>query len=158
MRLITITVFLISLFLFLSVYISPESFSYTGLLPLMIPFFIIANIILLLILIMAKRKIFFIPLIALIIGWKFFGITFQLNENYSDVEGLAVLSYNTHLFNFYQSNEENEDFTKNAVQWVKDHPSDIKCLQEFLQDYTTPAHNAIKELGDNGTYEYSYHM
>src|SRR5690606_11378241 len=57
-----------------------------------------------------------------------------------------------------QSNEENEDFTKNAVQWVKDHPSDIKCLQEFLQHYTTPAHNAIKELGDNGTYEYYYHM
>ena len=158
MRFITITVFLISLFLFLSVFISPESFSYTGLLPLMITFFIVANIILLLILIMAKRKIFFIPLIALVIGWKFFGITFQLNDKQSDVEGLAVLSYNTHLFNFYQTNEENEDFTKNAVQWVRDHPSDIKCLQEFLQDYTTPAHNAIKELSDNGNYEYSYHM
>ena len=124
----------------------------------MITFFIVANIILLLILIMAKRKIFFIPLIALVIGWKFFGITFQLNDKQSDVEGLAVLSYNTHLFNFYQTNEENEDFTKNAEQWVRDHPSDIKCLQEFLQDYTTPAHNAIKELSDNGNYEYSYHM
>lgn len=124
----------------------------------MIPFFMVANIILLLILIMAKRKIFFIPLIALIIGWRFFGITFQLNERQSDIEGLGVLSYNTHLFNFYKDKEENKDFTKNAVQWVRDHPSDIKCLQEFLQDYTTPAHNAIKELSDNGNYEYSYHM
>src|SRR5690606_27944803 len=86
------------------------------------------------------------------------GITFQWNQKPEDPEGLSVLSYNTHLFNFHQSREEGQDQTKNAVQWVRDNPSEIKCLQEFLQDYTTPSHNAIKQLSDGGNYEYAYHI
>lgn len=158
MRIITFTIFLLSLFLFFSINVSPEAFSYTGLLPLLIPFFMVINVLLLLILIITKRILLIIPLIALIIGWKFIGVTIQLNGKSTDTEGLTILSYNTLLFNFRQGQEEGKDLTKNSLQWVRDNPSDIKCLQEFLQDYTTPSLNALKQLSDNGNYEYSYHI
>src|SRR5690606_5960948 len=126
MRVVTLAIFLTSLFLFLSVQLPPEKFAYTGLLPLLIPFFILINLFLLLILILSKRRLLVVPLVALIIGWKFVGITFQWNQKPEDSEGLSVLSYNTHLFNFHQSREEGQDQTKNAVQWVRDNPSEIK--------------------------------
>ena len=156
MRVITIAIFLTSLFLFLSVQLPPEKFAYTGLLPLLIPFFLLINLLLLVILILAKRRLMVVPLAALVIGWKFISITFQLNPKQTDAEGISVLSYNTHLFNFREFVE--QDQPNNSVQWVKDNPSDIKCLQEFLQDYTTPSHNAIKELSEGGAYEYAYHV
>ncbi|HLW21440.1 MAG TPA: endonuclease/exonuclease/phosphatase family protein [Cyclobacteriaceae bacterium] len=101
--------------------------------------------------------IFIIPVIALVIGWKFMGVTFRLNEKADDVEGLSVLSYNTHLFNFHQSGK-GRDLNPNSLQWVRDNPSAVKCLQEFYQDYTTPSHNSIKILTDNGKYEHAYHL
>jgi endonuclease/exonuclease/phosphatase family metal-dependent hydrolase len=158
MRIITFTVFILSLFLFFSVNLSPEAFSYTGLLPLLIPFFMVINVLLFLILIIAKRKILVIPLLALLIGWKFIGVTLQWNEVPAEAEGLAILSYNTLFFNYWQSQEDGQDLTKNSLQWVRDNPSDVKCLQEFLQDYTTPSLNALKQLSDNGNYGYSYHI
>lgn len=158
MRIITITVFLTSLLLFFSVHISPLAFSYTGLLPLLIPFFLLANGVLMLVLVISRRRLFVIPLVAIIIGWRFIGVTFQYNRQAADHAGLSVLSFNTHLFNFYHNKEENQDLEQNSLQWVRDNPSDIKCLQEFMQDYTTPAHNSIKQLGMEGKYEHSYHI
>ncbi len=158
MRFITVTVFLASLLLFLSIYLSPENFSYIGLLPLMIPFAIVTNMVLALALMVGRKIIFILPVIALVIGWKFVQVTFQLNEKNDNTEGLSVLSYNTHLFNFRWSKDGNEDSPRNALQWVRDHPADIKCLQEFFQDYTTPSHNSIKQLSADGQYEYAYHI
>lgn len=158
MRFITVTVFLISILLFLSIYLSPENFSYIGLLPLMIPFAIAANVILALFLVIGRRMIFILPVIALIIGWKFISVTFQLNQKVDTAEGLSILSYNTHLFNFRWSNEGKENSPQNSLQWVRDHPADIKCLQEFFQDHTTPSHNSIKHLTADGEYEHAYHI
>jgi len=158
MRFITVIVFLSSLLLFLSIYLSPENFSYIGLLPLMIPFAIVANIILACFLIVGRKIIFILPVLALIIGWKFVQVTFQVNEKNNADEGLTVLSYNTHLFNFRWGHDARETAPQNALQWVRDHPADIKCLQEFLQDYTTPSHNSIKQLSREGEYEYAYHI
>lgn len=156
MRFITVVVFLFSLLVYFSVYFSPENFSYIGLLPLMIPVALVVNAILVVLLLLGRRMIFILPVIALIIGWKFIGVTFQLNPATNPTDGLSVLSYNTHLFNFRWTKEENP--SDNALQWVKDHPADIKCLQEFLQDYTTPSQNSIKHLTEDGQYEYAYHI
>lgn len=157
MRFITVTLFLVSIFLFFSVYFSPETFPYAGLLPLLIPFAIIANVILAFILLIGKRWIFLLPVIALAIGWEFVGLTFQLNEKAVDPKGISILSYNAHLFKFNRS-EKGDETNNNALLWVRDNPSDIKCIQEFFQDYTTPSHNSIKHLSDNGSYEHAYHI
>lgn len=158
MRFITVTVFLTSLLLYMSIYLSPEHFSYIGLLPLLIPFAMGTNIVLALFLMIRRRIIFILPVIALGIGWKFIQVTFQLNQKNEAANSVTVLSYNTHLFNFRWSQDGGETASQNALQWVRDHPADIKCLQEFLQDYTTPSHNSIKHLQSEGQYEYAYHI
>jgi len=158
MRFITVTVFLVSLLLFISVYITPEHFSYIGLLPLLIPFALVTNAILALFLMIRRRIIFILPVLALVIGWKFVQVSFQLNQKKEAQNGISVLSYNTHLFNFRWSKEQGEPGSQNALQWVRDHPADIKCLQEFLQDHTTPAHNSIKHLSKDREYEHAYHI
>src|SRR5690554_3032622 len=155
MRIIVITLFLTTLALFFSVKVSPETLSYTGLLPLLIPVFILLNLALLLIFILNGNKLLVFPLIALAIGWKFFVITFQLNESSPNLTGLSVLSYNVHFFNF-RSKDRGQ--ASNAIQWIKDHPSDIKCLQEFLDDYTTPSFNSMEQLTRDGDYELSYYI
>jgi endonuclease/exonuclease/phosphatase family metal-dependent hydrolase len=156
MRLITGLTFVVSLALFFSVYISPEFFPYAGLLTLMIPLLWVFNVFLVVILILAKRKLALLPLIAVIIGWQFMGITYQIRGQPENVEGFGVLSYNVHLLRYTRDGEDPNLVTHNITQWLKDNPADIKCFQEFYQDFTTPSRNALKILGTEDGYEYSY--
>jgi endonuclease/exonuclease/phosphatase family metal-dependent hydrolase len=155
-RFLTVLIFLISLILFLSVYISPEYFPYIGLITLTIPFLLVINGFLFIMLLLARRKLAVVPLIALVVGWHFVGITFQLGKDAGNPEGFSVMSYNVYLFN-YNRNRDNEIETRqNLFQWLKDNPSDIKCFQEFYQDYTTPSRNALKLLGKDEGYNFYY--
>lgn len=156
MKFITGLVFFISLLLFSSVFISPEVFPYAGLLPFFIPVILIVNLFLLAILLLAWRKLALLPLVTLVIGYKFLIITFQIHPKNEDAEGLKVLTYNAHGF-FYKKETET-DSDPNVFTWLADHPADIKVIQEFYQDYTSTSRNAIKIIGKNGEYEHSYHV
>jgi len=156
MRFLTITVGIISLALFLSVFISPEYFSYVGLLPFFIPVFWLINLFLLVIAILSWRKEAFFPLFVLLIGYKFAIITFQLNPIKEEKEGLKVLTYNAHLFNYYRKFE--GKFDSNIFLWLQEHPSDIQVFQEFYSDKTSPSRNAIKLLGEDKGFEVSYEV
>src|SRR5690606_13427673 len=98
MRVIVWFIFAVTLVLFASVYISPEYFEYVGLLPFFIPIILLVNIFLLIILILSWRKLFFLPLIALVCGYKFLLVTFQIHPKNEGAEGLKVLTYNAHMF------------------------------------------------------------
>lgn len=156
MKFVTGLVFLISLLLFSSVFISPEVFPYAGLLPFLIPPILIVNFFLLAILILAWRRLAFLPLITLIIGYRFLLISFQFHHKDDQAEGLKVLSYNAHGF-FYKKEEITEG-EPNVFTWLADHPADVKAIQEFYQDNTSASRNAIKIIGKNGEYEHSYHI
>lgn len=156
MKIITALVFLVSLILYSSVYISPEVFRYAGLLPFLIPIILITNVFLLAILILAWRRIAFLPLAALLIGYKFILITFQLHSRNEEAPGLKVLTYNSHGF-FYKS-ESSSEFDPNVFTWLAEHPADIKVFQEFYQDYTSAGRNAVKLIGRDGEYEHVYHI
>lgn len=156
MKLITVLVFLVSLILFSSVYISPEVFRYAGLLPFLIPIAILANIFFLAILILAWRRLAFLPLAALVIGYKFFLITFQIHSRNEEAPGLKVLTYNSH--GFFYKREANNELDPNVFTWLAEHPADIKVFQEFYQDYTSASRNAIKLIGKDGEYEHVYHV
>ncbi|WP_194777692.1 endonuclease/exonuclease/phosphatase family protein [Pararhodonellum marinum] len=158
MRFLTISLFLISVILFFSVNISPEVLPYAGLMPLLIPLVIGLNLLFLVVLIMAKRKLLIVPLIALILGWKFVVVTFQWNSPLDADKKLEVLSYNVHLFNYAAKGTEVNTHRENVFRWIREHPAEVKCLQEMYQDYTTPTHNAIKRLSEEGKINYSYHV
>lgn len=156
MKFITWLVFSISLVLFLSVYISPEYLPYVGLLPFFIPAALIVNFFLFAILTLSWRKTAFLPLIALVIGYRFIFITFQLNPKNPGAEGLTILSYNVHLFD-YKSRTAGK-FDPNVFTWLKENDSDIKVFQEFFNDNTTASRDALKILGKDAGYDVAYHI
>jgi endonuclease/exonuclease/phosphatase family metal-dependent hydrolase len=156
MKFITWAVFIASIVLFSSVYVSPEYFQYVGLLPFFIPIILVVNIILFGILTLSWRKLAFIPLFTIVVGYKFFLITIQIRSNNEPVEGLQVLSYNAHLFD-YKSRTEGK-FDPNVFNWLSDQPADVKVFQEFYQDYTTASRNAVKLLGADLGFNVSYQI
>jgi endonuclease/exonuclease/phosphatase family metal-dependent hydrolase len=156
MKFITVLSFFLSLIIFSSVFISPELFPYVGLLPFLIPFVLIFNIILFIILALSLKKPAFLPLICSILGYKFFLITFQINSKNEDAEGLKVLTYNAHLFNYKKEPAGQTD--PNIFSWISEHPADVKVIQEFYQDYTVQGRNALKILSNSGKMEYTYHV
>ncbi len=156
MKFFIVPVFIVSLILYSSVFISPEVFSYVGLLPFFIPIILIVNGFLFAVLLLAWRRLAFLPLIALLIGYKFVLITFQIHPRNESAPGLKVLTYNTHSF-FYRKQRSNE-LDPNVFTWLAEHPADIKVFQEFSQDYTSSTRNAIKLIGKNGEYEHFHHV
>ncbi|MFD2203552.1 endonuclease/exonuclease/phosphatase family protein [Shivajiella indica] len=158
-KFLTSILFLVSLALFYSVYISPEFFPYVGLMTLTIPLLLVINGLFFILLVFSKRKLAILPLIAIIAGWNFIGITFQFPKKTStEVEGLSVLSYNVALFSFSRNNGDSKENNKNIIKWLQENPSDIKCFQEFYQDPTTPSRNSIKLLGTEMNYDYTYEI
>ena len=156
MKVISWLIFAVTLVLYASVFISPEYFKYVGLLPFFIPLFLILNLFLLVILILSWRKLFFLPLVVLLLGYKFFLATFQIHPKNEHAEGLKVLTYNAHMF-YYKSTSEGTADT-NVFTWLQDQDADVKVFQEFYQDNTTPSRDAIKLLGKNSNYKVSYHI
>lgn len=156
MRFLTWLLFICTLLVFGSVYISPEDFPYVGLLPFLIPVAWLINFSFFIILTLSWRKLAFVPLVALLIGYRFAEITFQLNPKAENPEGIKVLTYNAHLFNYKGRN--GGKFDPNIFTWLQDHPSDVKVFQEFYQDFTTPSRNAVKLLGEDSGLEVSYQI
>lgn len=156
MRVITWLIFAVTLGLFASVYISPEYFKYVGLFPFFIPVFLLLNLLLFVILILSWRKLAFLPLLAIILGYKFFFATFQINQKNETAEGLKVLTYNAHMFHDKSNSERTSD--SNVFTWLQNQDAEVKVFQEFYQDNTTPSKDAIKILGKNSNYKVSYHI
>jgi endonuclease/exonuclease/phosphatase family metal-dependent hydrolase len=127
-----------------------------GLLPFFIPIILTVNFLLFAILAIAWRKIAFLPLLTLLLGFKFALITFQFHSTNEDAKGLRVLSYNAHLFD-YKSRTEGK-FDPNVYIWLQDHPADVKVFQEFYQDYTTASRNSVKLLGKDQGFHISYQI
>lgn len=157
-RFIVVVFFLVSLALFYSVYISPEFFPYVGLLTLTNPLLLCINAFIFISLVFAKRKLAIFPLIALIAGWKYVGTTIQFNLPQESDESISVLSYNVHMFNYQHPSTNPALNSENLVKWIQENPSDIKCFQEFYQDFTTPSKNHLKQLATEAGYEYSYQL
>lgn len=155
MKFITGLIFVLSLLVFGSVFISPEVFPYAGLLPFLVPVALIANAFLFFMLALAWRRLAFFPLLCLAIGYKFILITFQFHPKNEEAEGLKVLSYNAHLFNYKNPPTGAEDPT--VFSWLNEQPADIKVIQEFYQDFTIESKDALKFLSKDGELNYTYH-
>lgn len=50
-----------------------------------------------------------------------------------------------------------EESIANSIEWATKFPADIKCFQEFYQDFTTPSRNALKLISKDGEFQYKYH-
>lgn len=71
-------------------------------------------------------------------------------------EGLKVLTYNAHLFD-YKSRIEGK-FDPNVFKWLNDFQADVKVFQEFFNDNTTASRNAFNILGKEAGLYVSYQV
>lgn len=113
-------------------FLLPKSFPILSVLSLLMPIFIIINIIFLVYWLLKTRKQFLLSLIALLVGYshitsfyKFSETKIEPNEN-----TVSVMSYNVRLFNIYKwLKEDNVD--GKIIDFVRSEAPDIIAFQEF---------------------------
>jgi endonuclease/exonuclease/phosphatase family metal-dependent hydrolase len=137
---------LITLLVFGSVWVSPTFFKYAGLISLAIPFFILANVFWLVLLLIKKRIKLLIPLALLIVAFPFMRATLAFNTTQIPENSLTVMSYN-----MMRMNKTGDKGGANTMRnWLQNEDSDIKCFQEFLG-----TKQIISTISDKGKY-YSF--
>lgn len=139
------------MFLFLSYYaafVHPAVFILVPFLSLCFPVFLLLNLLWLIVfaLTFQYRKLFIALIIQLFFFTdikKFYNISFS---NYQPTENtLSVMSFNVKLFDLY--NWQNNHLTREKIfEYLKKHPADVMCFQEFYTSEDSNDFNNLKEL------------
>ncbi|GAL87594.1 hypothetical protein MYP_4824 [Sporocytophaga myxococcoides] len=141
------------LFVYLSNEFPPQKVHILIFIPLLIPFFILFNILLIIFYLFKKKytkSILFLS-ILLFAGFKYIGRTFQLSLHKKDKEQINIISYNVRVFSAYHNNSHPKiKQSQNSINWIKNSGAQIVCIQEF---YTN---NRIKDLNTVQIFKKSY--
>lgn len=140
-----------SVIAYLSVLVSPEFFWLSGFVSMLIPFCLMANVFFVFLWWWRKRWYALYSLFVLIIGFPFWQASISVggiwNENLAKNKNyLSVLSYNVREFDVYQQKDNNFTITKNAIKWLKNDTSDIKCIQDFYNAESAKIFNTREQL------------
>lgn len=150
-RIFNIFVFAITVVAYLSTDISPEKFWIAGFLALSIPLLLLVNIFFL-IFYLIRRKIWVLfPLVALLLGYKYLQASFPFNwkkelEYEKKQDSFSVLNYNVRVFNSYAYLQHENNTGKSMIQWVANNDADVKCLQEFYNEYNSPVYDTFSKI------------
>ena len=127
-------VFLISLLLsYFAPYANPKSFWLFAFFGLAYPWLLIANVLFLIWWIIRWKKLYWLSLIMIFIGWDNMKNLFHFGSGSENTKsGIKVLSYNVRNFDLYNWTLNKE--TRNKIfSFLKIESADIVCLQEFFQ-------------------------
>src|ERR1051326_3714222 len=132
---------LISLLLsYFAPYSDPKTFWVFAFFGLAYPYLLLVNIIFLAYWIIRWKKLYWLSLIVILIGWNCMKNLFHFGSGTENVKGgIKVLSYNVRDFNLYNWSG-NKDTRNKIFSFLKEESADIICIQEFFQ-------------GDSGYYE-----
>lgn len=126
---------------YLSPFIHPETIGIIPLFGLAFPVIFICNIILMIIAFLMKSRWKYVFLVLFVLGFKLQFRTFVWgsNDDNKNRDTISLLSYNVHLFDFYNSSRESAIETRNEIfSFLKSNNSDVYCFQEFFhQDKPT---------------------
>ena len=134
-------IFLISLLVsYLSPYINPKNFWLFAFFGLAYPYLLLANIVFLIWWIIRWKKLYWLSLLCILIGWPnmkhFFHLSFD-HDTSERKDEIKILSYNIRLFDLY--NWTHQKNTRNKIfSFLEDESADILCLQEFFQSDNGP--------------------
>jgi len=102
-----------------------------------------------------------LPLLTLLLGFPFWARTLALNRSQEAQAGqqtLRVLSYNVTSFNRYDwTLGSKPDNAAPLINWVLQHPADVKCFQEFRNDSQSVVFGTTDRLRRAG-YPYFAHL
>lgn len=144
--------------------IPPDHYLVAGFVTFAIPVVLALNFILFCIYLYKKQYICLIPLVIVVIGFKFVTATFAVNFPPRNVDKptFSVLSFNATIFNHRSYRHLPDDFPDNEtesykmVEWVVDNDADIKCFQEFYNHDTSSLFNTVERLAKGGEYDYYF--
>ncbi|WP_323756710.1 endonuclease/exonuclease/phosphatase family protein [Roseivirga sp.] len=137
---------LVTLIVYGSVWVSPETFKYSALISLGIPFLLIINLVFFLFMLFTRPKRAILPALLLIIGLSFIQSTFSISRTQKSSSSFQVLSYN-----MMRMNKGNE---KAMLEWITSNTADIKFFQEFLG--RSSVINTISEKGEYNSFVGGY--
>jgi len=142
-----------SLVAYASVYVPPEVLWVFAFFALSIPLFLLTHTVLLGFWALRRSYMAVFPLLGLLLGWPFGQATFQLPKfGGKDTASFGVLSYNVRVFNQYH--DEAQEEPKQMIEWVLNHPAEIKCLQEYFEAPNRPIYNVVPRFRAAGYSRY----
>ena len=131
--------FLISLIIsYLASYIHPADFWILPFFGLAYPIIALCSLLLLVAWAMAKSRMFFIVLFALVIGGKIhfrtLSLPIGLETKQDQSSSLKIISYNVRLFGLYQWDEQEALKNRDSIfSFLQHENADVICFQEFYQ-------------------------
>lgn len=145
-------IWVVSLIIFASIFVSPQIFWFSGILSLLIPLVLIFHTVGFFYLLLKRSKKALYPLTLLAVGLIFLNRTISLHGPLDQEGELSVLSYNVRVFNLYD--HLNTDFisSKNTIKWVLERNDDIKCFQEFYYDPESDFFNTVQSISKKNPY------
>ncbi len=142
---------------YLSVYVNPNKVWFLALIGLSYPFLLVANLLFLIYWIIRWKRLFLIPLLAILLGASHLSnfIHFPFNKKTEVVTpDFKILSYNVNLFSLYSWSKAKPAFPK-IFNFVKRNSIDIACFQEFyLVDGKLDENDVRGQLNMNSHIEY----
>jgi endonuclease/exonuclease/phosphatase family metal-dependent hydrolase len=136
--------------------VKPQEFSIGVFLIFLIPFFIVLNMVFVLLWIFKKPRYWgILSLIVVLMGYKFIDRSVAIGKSSNDKKDFRILNCNVRIFNVYPHlRDKNNKSSKEMLKWVKNFDADIICLQEFFLSETDPIFFTHKEISKKFPYSY----
>ncbi len=128
--------------------IPPQDFPIVAFLILLIPFFILINVLFVIIWVF-KRPFYtgLLSLLVILIGYKFIDRSIAIGKASNSEKAFTVLNCNVRIFNVYDHLKDKDyNSSKGMLKWVKNFKADVACLQEFYSNETNPIFFTEKEI------------
>lgn len=123
---------------YLAVYVNPQYFWPIAFLGLSFPFFLLLNIVFVIIWAIKRKPQVFLSLIMIALGWNFMGRYVQIDipflkkkEVVNEAKTFKILTFNVRLFNRYNWSKDKE-ISHEIFNFIQKESPDIICFQEFF--------------------------
>ena len=149
-----ILVFITTLLAYLSVYVSPAIFWLAGFFSLAVPILLLVNLLLLILYAVRNHRVAIFPLVALALGYQHLAASVAFHSSSLTTDpSFSVLNYNVRVFNIYAHLQPTGSEEPSMIDWLVEEDADVKCLQEFYNDSTSPVFNTTHTLLKQGEYQ-----
>jgi len=136
-------------------FISPELFWPIAFFNLLYPFFLLVNILFVVLWLYRKKWFFLISLVAVLAGWNYLTSFYRIKlpENTFKQNEFTVLSYNIRSFNRFNQ-AKNKNAKKHIYHFLDTLNANIICLQEFYTDpYAKNQQHLFNEVLEHAPYK-----
>ncbi|MDB5281972.1 MAG: hypothetical protein JWO06_1047 [Bacteroidota bacterium] len=138
----------------LAAYIDPKLFWQFSFIGFAFPVVLVINFLFLAVWLLKRSKLGFLPLLAILLSWKFIHATFAFNFlDKSKETGIRLMTWNVKSFDLYNWTH-NIETRRKMMDLIKKENPDVLCLQEFYSNNQV-FHN-VEFLRDTLGYKYCY--